>query len=236
MSTNNHHGQGEPSHPVLAPLIAMINLLPPAAVAEVGRALHAKLNAPPTAAERRGADLGFLARLLDEKPQHPDQLPYIPRMMYDARRARNQSAGPPSARLQEKFGSWARACHAAWGLLPDGRSWGRGEPWPRPPRHPKNYEREEAVASVRRCRKALGHIPSASEYHAWIQNRRARARITGTTVRPFAPYSTLMRLLAPDRANGNGMRLVVERVFTAEVATPSRDDEGLPAAYSEDQR
>src|SRR4051812_33464443 len=90
---------------------------------EVGRALHEQLNAPPTAAETRVAFLGLLTELLEEVPQLPSELPYVPRTVYDERRAANPSAGPPSARLQERFGSWRRACHAAWGLRSDGRSW-----------------------------------------------------------------------------------------------------------------
>jgi hypothetical protein len=199
------------------PLIAvrtMIAVLPPAAVEELGRALHAKLNAPPTPAERRVKRLRFLARLLEQRPQYPECLPYVPRKEYDAGRARDPSVGPPSARLQEQFGSWARACHAAWGLLDDGRSWGRGQPWPRPPRHPKNYEPKEAIASVQRCAHALGHIPSSSEYHSWVINRRARMRATGGNARPYVHYASVMRLLAPDRSSGNGWRLVVTRVLT----------------------
>jgi len=191
----------------------MIGTLPPPAVAEIGRALHGKLNAPPTAAERRVKMLDLLARVLDEEPQYPDRLPVIPRKVYDARRSENPSFGPPSARLQERFGSWARACHAAWGLLEDGRSWGKGEPWSRPPRHPKNYEIDEAVASVLKCAAALGHLPSSGEYHGWVLNRRAQARARGESTRPFAHYASVLRLLAPDRSSGNGWRLVVARVF-----------------------
>jgi hypothetical protein len=196
------------------PVRAMMGALPPTAAEELGRALHAKLNAPPTAAERRAKMLRFLARLLEELPQYPDCLPYVPRKEYDARRATDRSSGPPSARLQQQFGSWARACHAAWGLLDDGRSWGAAQPWPRPPRHPQNYEREEAITSVQRCAHALGHTPSSTEYHYWVMNRRARARKVVGSVRPYAPYASVMRLLAPDCAHGNGWRLVVQRVVT----------------------
>jgi hypothetical protein len=197
----------------LAPIRAIVALLPKEVVAEVAHALHAKLNVPPTAAERRVKMLGLLARLLGERPQHPECLPYLPRKEYDARRAENPSLGPPSARLQKQFGSWARACHAAWGLLGDGRSWGPGQPWPRPPRHPNNYTAAEAEASVRRCYEALRHVPSSYEYHHWVINRRARARKVGASVRPYAPYASVMRLLAPDRAHGNGWRLALARVF-----------------------
>lgn len=191
----------------------MIALLPPEAAAEVLRALYAKLNAPPTAAELRVKDLGFLARLLDEQPQHPDRLPHVSRKLYDARRAADPGPVPGSARLQERFGSWPRACHAAWGLLNDGRSWGPGEPWARPARHPKNYQPEEAAASVRKCAKEIGRIPSSQEYHTWVINHRRRARDSGQSTRPFVHYSSVMRLLAADRSRGNGWRLVIARVL-----------------------
>ena len=116
------------SNPRLAPVRAMIAVLPENAAAEIARALHANLNAPPTAADYRVKELGFLARLLDEKPQPPDRLPYIARKLYEARRATDAAFAPPAARLQERFGSWSRACHAAWGLLEDGRCWAPGDP------------------------------------------------------------------------------------------------------------
>jgi len=191
----------------------MIALLPPAAASEVRRALHAKLNAPPAAAELRVRELGFLMRLLEERPQYPERLPSMSRKLYDARRTQNPTAAPPSARLQERYGSWIRACYAAWGLLEDGRSWGPGEPWSKPTRHPRNYQLDEAIASVRHCADALGHIPSSSEYHEWILNRRRRARQMGQSTRPFVHYSSVMRLLAPDRFGGNGWRLVISRVL-----------------------
>lgn len=211
MKTSN--GFSASADSALSPVRAMIETLPPSAVAEIGRALHAKVNAPPTAVERRVKALRLLARVLDEQPQYPDRLPIIPRKVYDARRSEDPSLGPPSARLQERFGSWARACHAAWGLLDDGRSWGKGEPWSRPPRHPTNYELGEAVASVRNCAAALRHLPSSSEYHGWVLNRRAQARAGGESTRPFAHYASVLRLLAPERSSGNGWRLVTARVF-----------------------
>jgi hypothetical protein len=184
------------------PLIAvrtMIAVLPPAAVEELGRALHAKLNAPPTPAERRVKRLRFLARLLEQRPQYPECLPYVPRKEYDAGRARDPSVGPPSARLQEQFGSWARACHAAWGLLDDGRSWGRGQPWPRPPRHPRDYDPEEAIAGVQRCACARPH-PIILRIPLLVINRRAHAGAAGVSTRPYVHYASVMRLLAPDRS------------------------------------
>src|SRR4051794_10955654 len=117
----------------------MIAQLPAEAVEEVGRALHAKLNAPPTARERRGEELFFLMKVLETRAQRPERLPYVPRKEYDARRRAEAADVPPSARLQEKYGTWQRACYAAWGLLADGRSFGEAQPWARKPRRRARY-------------------------------------------------------------------------------------------------
>lgn len=220
MSRHNAANAANDAHPELAPLRAMISGLPAAALEEVARALHARLNAPPTAAERRVRELGYLARLLDERPQPPERLPYIPRNVYDERRATEKADAPTSARLQERFGSWAHACHAAWGLKPDGRSIGAADAWPHPPRT-SAFGAEDAKASVRRLASAIGRAPSSHEYHHWIIVRRERARREGTSVRPFVPISSVYRLIAPDRRGGNGWQLVIARTFD-ENASPRR--------------
>lgn len=202
----------EPHSDPLAPLRAMTNRLPIEAVEELGRALHARLNAPPTAAERRVKELRFLARLLDEQPQPLERLPYVLRAHYDERRAADAPEAPSSARLQKRFGSWPRACHAAWGLRDDGRWFGEGQPWPRPTRRPKHFTVEEAKASVRQCATSIGRVPSSHQYHQWIITRRARARAAGESS-PLVHVSTVYRLLAPDRENRNGWKLVRQRVF-----------------------
>lgn len=56
VTRNSGSAPPNPSDP-LAPIRAMISLLPPEAVAEVARALHAKLNAPPP---QPNAASGFL--------------------------------------------------------------------------------------------------------------------------------------------------------------------------------
>jgi hypothetical protein len=212
----------------------MVKVLPPAATGELGQALHAKLNAPPTAAERRVNMLRLLAQMLDEQPQHPGNLPYIARQIYDQRRSQNPSLGPTSARLQREFGSWARACYAAWGLLDDGRHWGEGEPWARPPRQGKGFTATEAITSIRTCAKTLGRVPSSYEYHTWVINRRARARRLGQSTRPFVLHQSVLRLLAPDRRGGNGWRLVVERVFR-DAAIPRRSPTVLADDFGKDR-
>lgn len=155
-----------------------------------------------------------MADLLDEHVQPPSRLPYVSRKLYDQRRPTQAPDAPLSARLQEKFGSWPRVCHAAWGLLEDGRSFGLGQRWARVPPSPKRYDTKEAAASVRACAEAVGRITSSFEYHMWVIARRARARSAGETIR-IATIGSVYRRLAPDRANGNGWRLVVARVFCA---------------------
>jgi hypothetical protein len=201
-----------PPNPFLAPTRALLDHLSSEGLKEVGRALHARLNAPPTPAERRVAELRYLTRLLEERPQYPERPPYVPRTVYDERRASEAPDAPPSARLTERYGSWARACRAAWGLLSDGRYFGKAQPWPRPPGRPANFTVEEAVASVQECATALGRIPSSHEYTLWVVNRRARARASGEPCR-IAKIDAVLRLLAPDRGKGDGWRLVVARVF-----------------------
>jgi hypothetical protein len=211
MTGGGEHADQAEDEP-LAVVLAMVEVLDSGSVAKLARALHAKLNRPVSAAERRVSELLFLAQLLGERPQHPENLPYVPRNLYDERRARDRSLGPSSGRLQAKLGSWPRTCHAAWGLLEDGRSWGPGQPWVRPPQTGP-YRLSEAVASVRACGQALNHIPSSSQYHAWVLTRRARARAVGASTRPFVHYASVMRVLAPERKGGNGWRLVCNRVF-----------------------
>ena len=64
----------------------MIEGLPIESVEEVGHALFARLSAPPTPAERRVKEQLFITRLLEEQPQPPYRLPYVPRTYYQGRR------------------------------------------------------------------------------------------------------------------------------------------------------
>jgi hypothetical protein len=65
----------------LAPIRAMLATLDDDRRKTLARAFHQHLNAPPPASERRVAELGFLARVLKEKTQDPDRLPYIARQL-----------------------------------------------------------------------------------------------------------------------------------------------------------
>jgi hypothetical protein len=211
MSSPGRLDEGPIPNAFLAPTRALLGHLSSAGVREIGRALHAKLNAPPTPAERRIAELRYLTALLEEVPQYPGRPPYVPRTVYDQRRTEGVRHAPPSARLTERYGSWPRACRAAWGLLQDGRYWGDDQPWP----HVGGgtvYTHDEVAAGVRECADVIGRIPSSWEYHTWGINRRARARARGEPCR-IATYITVLRVLAPDRSNRNGWGLVVACVF-----------------------
>ena len=172
-------------------------------------------NRPPTAAERRVSELGFLARLLDERPQSPERLPYVDRKIYDERRKTDAPMAPSSARLQVRFGSWPRVCPTPLSVfLRTVAQLDQGKPWAqRPPRRGR-VTVEDAEASVRLSAKAIGRIPSSYEYHFWVANRRARERRTGREI-DTVTYASVMRLLAPERRNRNGWDVVTLRVFGA---------------------
>ena len=174
----------------------MLDVLEPDGREALARALHAQVHAPATAAERRWAELGLLARLLDEHPQKA-AVPYVKRQVYD--RAAEAAEAPPSERLVERFGSWRRVCWAAWGLLSDGRSAMGGLPYQlnRPDRRGyRPYTVEEALASVCACSEALRRLPSSSAYHKWAREKKQQARASGQESR-VVRMSIVLRLLAP---------------------------------------
>jgi hypothetical protein len=193
----------------------MLGLLPDAAVVELASALHARLYAPAEAKERRWKELGMLAVLLEEHLQPATKLPYVERQHYEARRVTGSRDAPPAARLQERYGSWKRACYAAWTLKPDGSWIEAGRPWPsyilgKPRNDP--YTVEECVETVRACAEALGRIPSSYDFFRWRQNRVARGRRRGAPVR-LARYDVILKLLAPHRGKRDGWQIVLETVF-----------------------
>ena len=198
----------------------MIELAPEEALHDVALALHARLNAPATAAERRVADLGLLAALLDEQPQDPDYLPRVKQEDYDEKRIQTGSSAPSAETLARRFGTWSRACVAAWTLQIDGT---RGEaganPWPGPfpgKRATAPYTRAECVSSIRACTDALRRRPSSWAYNAWRINRLARARSRGEAVR-IASVGRILQVLAPERGDGDGWQIALSR------AIPMRD-------------
>lgn len=185
----------------LAPIRAMVEVLDPGSREALARALHQHVHAPRSPVERRLAELGPLARLLDEQPQPPERLPYIQRKAYDQRRAQ-RGAGPSSEWLTDRYGSWQRACWAAWTLLRDGRKPLGGPPYPRHHpngKRPVTYTADECIVSVQACAAALGHPPSSSEYHRWSIERKRQAREAGQELR-IARMSIVLRALAPEDA------------------------------------
>lgn len=178
-------------------------------------ALHAQLNAPASAAERRVAELGFLTRLLDEVPHDPDGLPLIPREHYEKRQPIEAPDAPKAARLVERYKSWKRACWAAWGLQADGRSTLGGMPWSvfvLKEQRPANYTRDDAIAALQTCAARIGRLPSSKEYHAWRGVRKTRARSRGETER-LPSTVRVLDLLAPRRQPGEGWTIALAVAF-----------------------
>jgi hypothetical protein len=68
------------------------------------------------------------------------------------------------------------------------------------------------VASVRACAEAIGRRPTSSTYSEWRINRRARARAAGEKVR-LAPVRRILALLAPERGERDGWKIVLAKVF-----------------------
>jgi hypothetical protein len=197
---------------------AMTEVASRAALREVAVRLHAKLNAPANARERRVAELGFLAKLLAEFPQHPGRLPYVERGLYDERRPSDAPDAPQSARLAEHYTSWRRACYAAWTLLDDGRWTEGGLPWPAslPGKvQPPPYTRDEAIASLKLCAEAVGRVPSSSAYLRWRQNRINLGRSRGAEVR-LVSQRRVSELLAPEAMPRERWRNACDLVFRPE--------------------
>lgn len=169
--------------------------------------LHAKLYAPAHARERRVAELGFLSKLLDEIPHEPGHLAVIERQIYDERHVEAPEA-PLSARLTERYGSWRRACYAAWTLRQDGRWTEGGFPWTTlsvGEAQSRPYTVEEAIEAVRLATDSLGFVPSSTQYTRWQQSRKVKARSKGLVIR-LPRHSRICQLLAPSAAPGQGWR------------------------------
>jgi hypothetical protein len=183
---------------------AMLDTLELPALTELERVLRIQLADTPTAAERRVAELGFLAELMSEAHQRwsPELLPQlgdprrIDRSTYDELQPVEAPGTPSSKRLVERYGSWMKACRAADGLLTDGRQHGPGLPWRNVnrgrPRTPK-YTREEINAAIRRCARELNRIPGANDYATWVTAKKAKQRANGGNS-PHLPAAPTERL------------------------------------------
>jgi hypothetical protein len=196
---------------------AMIAVTPDQALKAVAHALHARLNAPESALKRRVAELGFLAAQLEEHPQNPNVLPSLRQEIYDETRRRAAPKAPSSEVLAKRYGSWKRACYAAYGLRIDGSKNAPGLPWPAMwsgKSATGKYTRAECVASVELCGAAIGRRPTSFAYNEWRINRLARARAKGEDIR-VASVGRILAVLAPERGDRNGWQIVLAKVFGA---------------------
>jgi hypothetical protein len=173
-------------------VLAMLRSASPRTGHEIQQLLAAELQCPPTAAEQRIAELSFLSSLLEGPLLDGRDFCDCNRRDYDKVRP---TSAPSSRRLVDTYGSWSRACRAAYGLQADGTTTGPGKPWPNPDRgEPRSdvYTREEAIAAVTLCAnelRAAGLIgaPTSWQYDEWVRRRKLRAKKRGKTLRlPYA--------------------------------------------------
>jgi len=136
---------------------------------------------------------------------------------YDGQRARLAPGAPSAETLARRYGSWKRACYAAYGLRIDGSKNAPGDPWAsgvpgRPPA--KACTRDECIESVRLCAREIGRRPSSNAYAyaKWRAYRRARARAAGETVR-IASVRRILKVLAPERGERDGWRIVLKKTL-----------------------
>jgi hypothetical protein len=188
----------------------MIAVTPREALTDVGIALHSRLYAPLTAKERRVADFGLLAVILDEELQLPDRLPRIKQETYEQERDRRGQAAPSSETLVRRYGSWKRACFAAWTVRIDGsRAAGWYGEFLAPVNHStKAFTTDECVQAIHACASAIRRSPSSHDYLRWRGNLLRRARTSGADVR-IPSVSRILKLLAPERGERDGWQLAL---------------------------
>jgi hypothetical protein len=172
--------------------LAMLNAASAATRREVHTLLSAVFHAPPTAAQLRVAELGFLGSLVAGPVEDGFEFRECDRTHYD--NVRPKSA-PSSRRLVDTYGSWSRVCRAAYSLQRVGTSAGPGKPWPTMNRNEPmgaHYTREEALAAVRLCAKelraaGLAGVPTSRQYDEWVRRRKLQAKKRGQKLRlPYA--------------------------------------------------
>lgn len=181
---------------------------------EIHRLLAAELQPPPTAAQRRLAELSFLSSLLDGPLVDGSEFRHCERLEYD----RLRPPGAPSSRhLVETYGSWPRACRAAYGLQQDGTTTGPGRPWPgalRGEPRPERFTRQEAIAAVQRCARELcaagiTNAPTSWQYDEWVRRHKLEAERRNQAVR--LPSAAIVYRLFPTRRAGLSRWQVVLR-------------------------
>ncbi len=163
----------------------MLDALGPIGLHELELWLQADLADGPTVADKRAAELGALALMLNVLIPRPGwTYPTIKQADYDSRRPSAAMTGPV---LATKYGGWKRACKAAYGLKTDGRTRGRSHhAWPATQRgepRVEPYMLEEVIRAVRRCGLELGCRPSSSTYVRWSAAKRRLARVNNNCVR-----------------------------------------------------
>jgi hypothetical protein len=168
------------------PLEAMVDALSQLGRRELEAWLERDLTLQATPAERRAAELGVLAEMLSQITPEPGwTYAMIEQAEYDARRPPD---APSGRSLSESYGSWKRACKAAYGLKPDGRTLGRSHhAWPHHPGRGQprvsEYIFDEVIRAVRRCGLELACRPTSTTYMRWSEAKRRLAREHGLTVR-----------------------------------------------------
>lgn len=209
MTTAALAADGPAPNPAVKLILVMLDTLDDRAAAEVESALSSRLHSTPTPAERRVAELGYLARLLERanpsssspttrtlaaaadasigrgrRRQGDVRTPRLSQSIYDARQPTESPESPSAEQLVERYGSWVSACRAAFGLLPDGRSRGSGSAWAQPlaGKQRPRYDLDDVRANIRRCARELGRIPSAGDYHLWAREAKAKARAAGAGI------------------------------------------------------
>lgn len=198
-------GDDEPRRRSVEIILAMLAVASDRTRGEIQRLLAAKIQPPPTAAQQRVAELSFLSSLLDGPVLDGSEFRQCAREEYD--RLRPPEA-PTSRRLVNTYGSWSRACRAAYGLQADGSSIGPGRPWPSAnpgKRMGRGFTREEALDAVRLCAKELRAVglagaPTSWQYDEWVRRRRLEAERRGQMLR--LPYAKSVYRRFPKRRRG----------------------------------
>jgi hypothetical protein len=168
------------------PLAAMLHVLSPLGKRELEAWLAHDLTEELTPAERRVAELGALAEMLNDLTPEPGwSYAMIKQAEYDRRRPPEAPAGWI---LSKRFGGWKRACKAAYGLKQGGRTRGRSyHAWPHEPGRGQprvsEYTFDEVIRAIRRCGLELACRPTSTSYLRWYKTKRRLARERGMSIR-----------------------------------------------------
>lgn len=194
----------EPERRPVELILSMLRAAPAATRGEIHGLLAAELAALPSAQELRLAELGFLASLLSEPPSTGCEFGTCERIYYDQRRPKHE---PSSRQLVERYGSWPRACRAAYSLDTGGIRRGSSKPWPTTDRgkHREPFTRDEVLAAVRQCAEELRRAgligqPTSWQYDEWVRRSKFEAKRRGQEAR--LPYARAIYLRFAERPRG----------------------------------